>query len=85
MAAYAIRHTVPVWVLVGDDGEVDRVIVEDENISAPIGYAGPDAVNAERGWTDEDTVPYQRAPAAVFGEYAEIIANDSWPAWEVGW
>lgn len=84
---YIVKHTVPVYVEVNPDtGEVDRVVVDDEHLSHPVGYVS--ARQVEAGWTDDDVYSWRRSimGEARFRQYMdEVLPHEAWPAWKFGW
>lgn len=75
--SYVVAHTVPVYVEIDDEGRVDRVVVDDENISPPEGWAPLEP----NGWWNEDLRPPDPAKLAEINE----AEDNQWPAWRYGW
>lgn len=75
-----VRALVPVDIVI-EDGEVTRVVVQDEIVELPETDVLANDVVLELGIDREDATQV----AAVVNEIETILNDSDWPAWEMGY
>jgi hypothetical protein len=75
-----VKYTAPVWVHV-EDGKVTRVVVEDTELTGPLGFVDATTEAMANGWTDEDLRPLTPEVKADL----ETAEATGWTGWEFGW
>jgi hypothetical protein len=85
--SYAVKLTVPVYVVIGDGGEVERVVIEDDNLSAPVALVPVDVdpANTTTGWDPAREIPWDQVDQVDRDQYRTDASAGSWPGWDFGW